>query len=85
MGEEASVDDPLAQRLLDIIYHDPGCRRVYKELLTDWILDTQSRTAPLEAVALVQANRGTATLLTSNEGNLSPCSRRPKATTDGQR
>jgi hypothetical protein len=48
------VDDPLAQRILDIIYHDPDCRRVYKESLTDWILDTQPRTAPLDAAALVQ-------------------------------
>jgi hypothetical protein len=48
------VDDPLAQRILDIIYHDPDCRRVYKESLTDWILDTQPRTAPLGAEALVQ-------------------------------
>jgi hypothetical protein len=48
------VDDPLAQRILDIIYHDPVCRRVSKESLTDWILDTQPRTAPLEAAALVQ-------------------------------
>ena len=54
MGEATSVDDPLAQRILDIIYHDPDCRRVDKESLTDWILDTQPRTAPLEAQALVQ-------------------------------
>jgi hypothetical protein len=53
-GEEAAVDDPLAQRILDIIYHDPDLRRLYKELLTDWILDTQPRTAPLDAQALVQ-------------------------------
>ena len=48
------MDDPLAQHILDIIYQDPDCRRVYKESLTDWILDTQPRTAPLEAAALVQ-------------------------------
>jgi hypothetical protein len=48
------VDDPLAQRILDIIYHDPDVRRIYKESLTDWILDTQPRTAPLDAAALVQ-------------------------------
>jgi len=53
-GEETAVDNPLAQRLLDIIYHDPDGRRRYKESLTDWILDTQPRTAPLEAAALVQ-------------------------------
>jgi hypothetical protein len=54
MGEETSVDNPLAQRMLNIIYQDPDCRRVYKESLTDWILDTQPRTAPLDAEALVQ-------------------------------
>ncbi len=48
------MDDPLAQRILDIIYQDPDCRRVYKESLTDWILDTQPRTAPLDAEALVE-------------------------------
>jgi len=53
-GEETAVDNPLAQRLLDIIYHDPDGRRGYKESLTDWILDTQPRTAPLDAAALVQ-------------------------------
>lgn len=48
------MDDPLAQRILDIIFHDPEVRRMYKESLTDWILDTQSRTAPLDTSALVQ-------------------------------
>ena len=48
------MDDPLAQRILDIIYQDPDVRRVYKESLTDWILDTQPRTAPLDSAALVQ-------------------------------
>jgi hypothetical protein len=48
------MDDPSAQRILDIIYHDPDCRRIYKESLTDWILDTQPCTAPLDAQALVQ-------------------------------
>ena len=48
------MDEPLAQRILDIIYHDPDCRRVSKESLTNWILDTQPRTTPLEAAALVQ-------------------------------
>lgn len=48
------MDGPLAQRILDIIFHDPDVRRVYKESLTDWILDTQPRTAPLDARALVQ-------------------------------
>lgn len=48
------MDDPLAQRILDIIFHDPEVRRMYKESLTDWILDTQPRTAPLDTSALVQ-------------------------------
>jgi len=48
------VDEPLAQRILDIIYQDPEVRRLYKESLTDWILDTQPRTSPLDAAALLQ-------------------------------
>jgi hypothetical protein len=48
------VDEPLAQRILDIIYQDSDVRRLYKETLTDWILDTQPRTAPLDAAALLQ-------------------------------
>ncbi len=52
--KEGPVDEPLAQRILDIIYQDPEVRRLYKESLTDWILDTQPRTAPLDAEALVQ-------------------------------
>jgi len=48
------VDEPLAQRILDIIYQDSDVRRPYKETLTDWILDTQPRTAPLDAAALLQ-------------------------------
>jgi hypothetical protein len=48
------VDEPLSQRILDIIYQDSDVRRPYKETLTDWILDTQPRTAPLDAAALLQ-------------------------------
>ena len=48
------MDEPLAQRILDIIYQDSDIRRLYKESLTDWILDTQPRTAPLDAAALLQ-------------------------------
>lgn len=48
------MDEPLAQRILDLIYQDPELRRLHKESLTDWILDTQPRTAPLDAAALVQ-------------------------------
>lgn len=48
------MDEPLAQRILDIIFQDPHVRRLYKESLADWILDTQPRTAPLDAAALIQ-------------------------------
>ena len=48
------MDEPLAQRMLDIIYQDPDVRRLYKESLTDWILDTQPRTAPLDTAVLLQ-------------------------------
>jgi hypothetical protein len=52
--KERPVDDPLAQRILDIIFQDPQVRRLYKESLADWILDTQPRSAPLDATALLQ-------------------------------
>jgi len=48
------VDEPLAQHILDIIYQDPDLRRLHKESLTDWILDTQPRTAPLDTITLLQ-------------------------------
>ncbi len=48
------MENPFAQRILDIISQNPDCRRGSKESLTDWILDTQPRTAPLDAAALVQ-------------------------------
>jgi hypothetical protein len=46
--------EPLAQRLLELIYRDPETRRMHKDALTDWILDTQSRTAPLNARSLLE-------------------------------
>jgi hypothetical protein len=52
--EVSSVDEPLAQRILDLIFQDPQLRRLHKESLADWILDTQPRTAPLDATALLQ-------------------------------
>jgi hypothetical protein len=52
--KEVNVDEPLAQRILDLIFQDPQVRRLYKESLADWILDTQPRTAPLDATALLQ-------------------------------
>jgi len=48
------VDEPLAQRILEIIYRDPEVNRPHKESLTDWILDTQPRTVPLDGAALIR-------------------------------
>ncbi len=46
--------EPLAQQMLDLIYHDSKVRRLHKDSLTDWILDTQSRTEPLNTKTLLQ-------------------------------
>jgi hypothetical protein len=45
--------EPLAQQMLDLIYHDSKVRRPYKDSLSDWILDTQSRTEPLNTKTLL--------------------------------
>ena len=47
------MNEPLAQRILDIIYRDSEVRRTNKESLTDWILDTQPRSAPLSTMSLL--------------------------------
>ena len=47
------MTEPLAQQILDLIYHDSKMRRTYKDTLTDWILDTQSRTQPLNTITLL--------------------------------
>jgi hypothetical protein len=47
------MNEPLAQRILDLIYRDSEMRRMHKDSLTDWILDTQSRTAPLDTTGLL--------------------------------
>ena len=44
---------PVAQRMLEILIHDGGVRQPAKDALADWILDTQSRTRPLDLTALV--------------------------------
>lgn len=48
------MNEPLAQRILDLIYHDSEMRRMHKDSLTDWILGTQSRTEPLDTTALLE-------------------------------
>lgn len=47
------MTDPLAQQILELVYHDSGVRRMHKDSLTDWILDTQSQTSPLDTAALL--------------------------------
>lgn len=48
------MNEPLAQRILELIYRDAEVRRTHKDALSDWILDTQSRTAPLDARSLLE-------------------------------
>lgn len=48
------MNEPLAQRILEIIYRDPSVNRPHKESLTDWILDTQPRSLPLDGADLVR-------------------------------
>ncbi len=47
------MSESLAQQLLNLIYRDPAVQRMHKDALTDWILDTQPQTAPLDTTALV--------------------------------
>jgi len=48
------MTEPLAQRILDLIYHDLKVRRPYKDSLADWILDTQPRDEPLNTKTLLE-------------------------------
>ena len=48
------MNDLLSQDILNIIFQDPQVRRLHKETLADWILDTQPHTAPLDAAALLE-------------------------------
>lgn len=48
-----TMPDPLVQLILDTIYGDMKTPQSHREALTDWLLDTQSRTAPLEIGVLL--------------------------------
>jgi len=48
------VTEPLAQQILDLIYHDLKVHRTYKDSLADWILDTQPRAEPLNTKTLLE-------------------------------
>jgi hypothetical protein len=43
----------LAQRILDLIYRDSEVRRTHKDTLSDWILDTHSRSGTLNSTDLL--------------------------------
>ena len=47
------MPDPLVQLILDTIYRDLKTPQSHRDALTDWLLDTQSRTAPLEIGVLL--------------------------------
>ena len=48
------MTEPLAQRILDLIYQDLKVRRPSKDSLVDWILDTQPRDEPLHTKTLLE-------------------------------
>ena len=48
-----TMPDPLVQLILDTIYRDMRTPLFHRDALTDWLLDTQSRTAPLEIGVLL--------------------------------
>lgn len=47
------MNEPLVQRMLNLIYRNAGVRQKSKDALADWILDTQPRTCPLDPAALI--------------------------------
>jgi hypothetical protein len=47
------VTDTLAQQMLDLIHRNSAMRRTEKDALSDWILDTQSRTELLNTRVLL--------------------------------
>ena len=48
------MNDCLTQRILDLIYRDSEVRRSHKDSISDWILDTQSRSGHLSSAALLE-------------------------------
>jgi hypothetical protein len=43
----------LMTQILEILYQDPAIRRLWKDQLSDWILDQQASEQPLDARALL--------------------------------
>jgi len=48
-----SMPDPRVQLILDTIFRDMKTPQSERDALTDWLLDTQPRTAPLEIGVLL--------------------------------
>ena len=48
-----SMPDPRVQLILDTIFRDMKTSQSERDALTDWLLDTQPRTAPLEIGVLL--------------------------------
>ena len=48
-----TMPDPVVQLILDTIYGGMKTPQSHRDALTDWLLDTQSRTAPLEIGVLL--------------------------------
>jgi hypothetical protein len=48
-----TMPDPRVQLILDTIFHHMKTSQSERDALTDWILDTQPRTAPLEIGVLL--------------------------------
>ena len=48
-----TMPDPRVQLILDTIFRDMKTSQSERDALTDWLLDTQPRTAPLEIGVLL--------------------------------
>jgi hypothetical protein len=47
------MNDVLAQRILELIFRDSAVRRMHKDTLSDWILDTHSRSGTVSPADLL--------------------------------
>lgn len=54
LSETVIAGNLLTKVVLEILYHDTGTRRRWKDELSDWILDTQPAQQTLDLVALLQ-------------------------------
>jgi hypothetical protein len=54
LSETVIAGNILTKVVLEILYHDTGTRRRWKDELSDWILDTQPAQQTLDPAALLQ-------------------------------